>query len=87
MAGDESIKPKANNHPPHEAKWFDDFTTNTPDPEAVKVRDAITKMRKQLFVDHKLDPMKWDTIIRIEPKAGHGQGEHPKNDSCGCGCS
>jgi hypothetical protein len=89
MAGEKETERKARNKPPHEGKWFDDFApTNPVDPNAQRVRSALTALRKTLFVGNGLDPTKYATIIRIEPLQGHqGAGEHPKNASCGCGCS
>jgi hypothetical protein len=72
-------------HPPHEAKWFDDFDTAVPDATIADIRSKITAMRKQLFADNHVDPTKYASIIRIEPLQGHGL--HPDNPSCGCGCS
>ena len=84
MAGEEDKKTRLN-HPPHEAKWFDDFTTAAPDATIAAIRVQITAMRKKLFADNNVDPTKYTSIIRIEPIQGHGQ--RPDNSSCGCGCS
>jgi len=86
MAGKKGKKGKAiSKKPPHQPKDFDDFDpTSTLNPSVHDIRGAITSLRKSLFATLNVDPTKFNSIIRIEPKGGPLS---KLSASCGCGCS